>query len=50
MPIIYMTRDSAARWAEHGVPNSILLQKPFADAQLIAALSNVLNEANQGLR
>jgi hypothetical protein len=29
--------------ASHGVPNSILLTKPFAPAQLITALSNLLN-------
>ena len=27
----------------HGVPNSILISKPFASAQLVTALSNLLN-------
>ncbi|WP_337271263.1 response regulator [Oryzifoliimicrobium ureilyticus] len=44
MPVIYMTGDSAAGWAANGVPNSILLQKPFADAQLVNALASLLNQ------
>ena len=42
-PIIYMTGASANQWAVCGVPNSILLTKPFAPAQLVTALSQVLN-------
>lgn len=44
MPIIYMTGDSAMEWRSQGVPGSMLLQKPFADAQLITALTTLLNE------
>src|ERR1700716_3177854 len=42
-PIVYMTGVAAEQWASHGVPNSILLTKPFAPAQLITAISNLLN-------
>lgn len=42
-PIIYMTGASADLWAANGVPNSILLAKPFAPAQLVTAISNLLN-------
>jgi DNA-binding response OmpR family regulator len=42
-PIIYMTGAAADQWASHGVPNSILLTKPFAPAQLVTAVSNLLN-------
>jgi DNA-binding response OmpR family regulator len=42
-PVIYMTGAAADRWASHGVPNSILLQKPFAPAQLVTAISQLLN-------
>jgi hypothetical protein len=38
-----MTGAAAEQWASHGVPNSILLTKPFAPAQLITAVSNLLN-------
>ena len=42
-PIIYMTGAAADQWASHGVPNSILLTKPFAAAQLVTAVSQLLN-------
>lgn len=45
LPVIYMTGDSAADWAVNGVPNSVLLEKPFAPAQLVTAVSHLLNTA-----
>jgi len=45
-PIIYMTGAAAEQYASHGVPNSILLTKPFAPAQLVTAVSNLLNESS----
>jgi CheY-like chemotaxis protein len=42
-PIVYMTGAAADEWASHGVPNSILLTKPFAPAQLVTALAQLLN-------
>jgi DNA-binding NtrC family response regulator len=42
-PIIYMTGAAANDWASHGVPNSLLLEKPFAPAQLVTAVSQLLN-------
>jgi DNA-binding response OmpR family regulator len=41
--IVYMTGASADQWAASGVPNSILLTKPFAPAQLVTAVSQLLN-------
>ena len=43
-PIIYMTATGAEKWAAHGVPSSILLTKPFAPAQLVTAVSQLLND------
>ena len=43
MPIIYMTGTHAEEWASKGVPNSVILAKPFAPAQLVTAISNLLN-------
>ena len=40
--VIYMTGDSAADWTAEGVPNSIMLQKPFAEAHMLAALSTLM--------
>jgi DNA-binding response OmpR family regulator len=45
LSVIYMTGASANDWAAHGVPNSILLTKPFAPAQLVTAVSQLLNAA-----
>jgi DNA-binding response OmpR family regulator len=42
-PVIYMTGAAADQWPVKGVPNSILLTKPFAPAQLVTAVSNLLN-------
>jgi DNA-binding response OmpR family regulator len=42
-PVIYMTGAAADDWASKGVPNSILLTKPFAPAQLVTAVSQLLN-------
>jgi DNA-binding response OmpR family regulator len=42
-PVIYMTGAAAGQWASHGVPNSILLEKPFAPAQLVTAVAILLN-------
>ena len=42
-PIIYMTAASADKWAANCVPSSILLTKPFAPAQLVTAVSQLLN-------
>ena len=46
-PIIYMTGAGTEEWASQGVPNSILLMKPFAPAQLVTAVSQLLNSAPQ---
>lgn len=43
MPVVYMTGDSAADWSSKGVPNSILITKPFAPAQILTAVSQLLN-------
>jgi DNA-binding response OmpR family regulator len=42
-PIVYITGAAANEWASHGVPNSVLLEKPFAPAQLVTAVSQLLN-------
>lgn len=44
-PIIYMSGAHADEWASKGVPNSVMLAKPFAPAQLVTALAQLLNAA-----
>lgn len=43
VPIIYTSGDSAHEHTAKGVPDSVMLQKPFAPAQLITAISTLLN-------
>ena len=42
-PVVYMSGAAAADWTSKGVPNSIMLSKPFATAQLLTAVSSLLN-------
>lgn len=46
MPVIYITEDSANLWSAYGVPSTIVLQKPFVEAQLITAIATLLNQAS----
>ena len=43
MPVVYMTGSEAHDWASLGVPNSVLVPKPFAPAQVLTAVSQLLN-------
>lgn len=45
LPVVYMSGASHSEWAAEGVPKSIMLVKPFAPAQLVTAISMLLNEA-----
>jgi DNA-binding response OmpR family regulator len=42
-PVVYMSGRDAGDWASKGVPHSIMLGKPFAPAQLVTAVSQLLN-------
>jgi CheY-like chemotaxis protein len=44
LPIIYITGASAHEWASKGVPKSMLMQKPFAPAQVVTAVSQLIND------
>ena len=44
IPVVYISGDGAPDWASKGVPNSIMLEKPFAMAQLVMAISQLLND------
>jgi CheY-like chemotaxis protein len=45
IPVIYMSGDSAHEHTAQGVPDSVMLQKPFAPTQLVVAISTLLNAA-----
>ena len=42
-PVVYISGASGEDWPSKGVPNSIMLAKPFAPAQLVTAVSQLLN-------
>jgi CheY-like chemotaxis protein len=46
LPIVYTTADSATDWPVKGVPNSVVVQKPFAGAQLLTAISTLMTKAD----
>lgn len=48
LPVIYVTGDSGHDWAAYGVPNSILVNKPFVAAQIISAVATLLNAETSG--
>ena len=46
LPVIYVTSAAAEEWTSQGVPKSLLIQKPFAPAQITTAVSQLLNSAD----
>ena len=49
IPVVYVTSASAEDWTSLGVPKSILIQKPFAPAQITTAISQLLNAGDATL-
>jgi len=41
IPVFYVTGDSAHEWTAHGVPNIILVAKPFVPSEIMVALANL---------
>jgi DNA-binding NtrC family response regulator len=46
LPVVYVTGAAGHDWASLGVPNSVLIAKPFATAQVLTAVSQLLNVGN----
>jgi DNA-binding response OmpR family regulator len=46
MPVVYISGVSADEWPSKGVPNSLMVAKPFVVARLIAAVNTLLAEAD----
>src|SRR3954463_9444432 len=46
LPVIYISGHGSADWPSKGVPNSLILNKPFASAQIITAISTLLVESD----
>jgi CheY-like chemotaxis protein len=41
IPVVYMTGDSGHDWNARGVPHSVVLEKPFAPADLVVSLAGL---------
>ena len=41
--VIYITGDSMQDWTDNGVPESVLISKPFVPAQIVTAVMTLLN-------
>ena len=46
IPVVYMSVQSSGGWASKGVTNSVMLNKPFASAQLVTAILTLRIEAS----
>jgi len=46
LPVLYISAHAATDWPSKGVPNSLIVSKPFASAQIITAISTLLVEAD----
>jgi DNA-binding response OmpR family regulator len=42
MPVVYVSGLAEADWTVKGVPQSLMIAKPFAPAQIIVALSTLM--------
>jgi DNA-binding response OmpR family regulator len=42
IPVIYMSGDSGHEWSSQGVPNSVMLVKPFRMSEVVAAVSALI--------
>ena len=45
LPVVYTSGYSSADWSALGVPHSTLVPKPYAPAQIVTAVSALINKA-----
>jgi two-component system OmpR family response regulator len=43
LPVVYVSGEHSLEWTSQGVPNSVMIAKPYAPAQLVTAISILLN-------
>jgi DNA-binding response OmpR family regulator len=42
LPVVYVSGACEHEWTSKGVPNSLIIAKPFAPAQIVVAISSLL--------
>ena len=47
IPVVYVSGVSAEEWQSKGVPNSVMIAKPFVVGELIAAVTLLLAEGDR---
>jgi len=48
LPVVYVSGGSEHDWTAQGVPHSMMIAKPFAAAQVVVAISTLINAADSG--
>lgn len=48
VPVVYVSAASDHEWTSKGVPNSVMIAKPFVPAQVVVAISSLLIVSDQG--
>ncbi|MGH7022325.1 MAG: response regulator [Caulobacteraceae bacterium] len=46
LPVVYTSGNSAHEWFVEGVPESVMVAKPFAPAQIVVALASLANRTD----
>lgn len=46
LPIVYVSGASEHEWTAEGVPHSVMVAKPFAAAQVVVAISSLMNASD----
>jgi DNA-binding NtrC family response regulator len=46
LPVVYVTGANGYQWQSEGVPDSLLVKKPFTSAQIVEAIRSVLQHAH----
>lgn len=46
LPVVYVSGACEHEWTAKGVPNSLMIAKPFAPAQIVVAISSLLVAAD----
>lgn len=44
IPVVYVTGEGEEDWPEKGVPGSLILQKPYSAATLLAVVGQLIHE------